>query len=75
MTGEDFDEPFPPGVNRSLLELHGRVFSETWDVPDGVLDTVHERLLAWAGKEYGDLAISRPTRHEQFVTVGRIPPV
>jgi SAM-dependent methyltransferase len=46
-----------------LIELlHRRTFSASWDVSDEVMDTVNERLLAWARETYGDL--EHPVRSE-----------
>jgi hypothetical protein len=44
---------FAPG---DLLDaLHARSFSQSWDVPQEILDGVHEQLLSWAQKQYGAL--------------------
>jgi|SRR5947209_397396 len=48
--------------------LHQRTFSASWDLPDAILDGVHERLLAWARESYGDIA--QPVRSEsEFVLI------
>jgi ubiquinone/menaquinone biosynthesis C-methylase UbiE len=39
----------------ALEEQQNRVFSASWVVPDDVLATVHEKMMAWARDRYGDL--------------------
>lgn len=46
-----------------------RTFSQSWDVPEDVLTTVHQRMLRWAREHYGNIDEPVPTRGEFLVSV------
>jgi ubiquinone/menaquinone biosynthesis C-methylase UbiE len=54
-----------------LEEQRQRTFSASWNVPDGVLESVHQKMVAWATEEYGDIERVIPTRFEFTVAVSR----
>jgi SAM-dependent methyltransferase len=57
----------------SLREQRDRVFSATWDVPDDVLETVHQKMVLWVRERYGDPEVELPSRWEFMVSVSRFP--
>jgi ubiquinone/menaquinone biosynthesis C-methylase UbiE len=50
-----------------------RTYSMSWEVPDDVLISVHERMLSWARQQYGDVRRSLSSEYECFVSVSRFP--
>jgi hypothetical protein len=57
-----------------LLEAQrNRIFSESWRVPDDVLETVHARMLTWAREQYGDLDQTMSSRLEFLLSVSQFP--
>ena len=63
----DWIDQFPP---IDLIDaLHQRTFSQTWDVPNDVLDVVHEKLVAWATDQFGDVNRTVESREEFMLTV------
>lgn len=53
--------------------LYDRNFSHTWDIPQEIMDPAHDRLLAWAREEYGDLEAPVPGDHGFILSVARVP--
>ncbi len=48
-----YPAPFAP---REVIEaIAARVFSDTWDIPDEVLEATLPELREWAAREYGDV--------------------
>lgn len=56
-----------------LRGQRNRVFSASWDVPETVLEDVHQRMMVWAKERYGDLNAELPSRWEFIVSVSRFP--
>jgi ubiquinone/menaquinone biosynthesis C-methylase UbiE len=57
-----------------LIEAHHlRMFSQTWEVADDVLEKAHRCLLEWASDKYGDLDRPVPNADEFMVTIARWP--
>jgi len=56
-----------------LEEQRKRVFSHSWDVPDGVLETVNERMVAWATNRFGSLDAALRSEREFMLSVNRFP--
>jgi len=64
-------EPFRPrDLLRQQLE---RCFSASWDVPDDVLRSVHDRLEVWIRERYGDLEQEMQSPEEFWLLVSRFP--
>ncbi len=65
------------GVEFVPIELinrqRDRTFSHSWTVSDEVMEAVHQRLLAWAREEYGDLERPILERQEFWVSASRWP--
>jgi SAM-dependent methyltransferase len=55
-----------------LEQMRTRTFSQSWEVPDDVLARVHERMLAWAEKELGDLHNKQAVTEEFSVMATRL---
>lgn len=62
---------FPP--IELIDRIHARTFSAAWDLPDSVMDTAHERLLAWARQTYGDLDQPVQSESEFLLITARWP--
>ncbi len=59
-------------VPRTVLEeQRNRVFSQTWEVPDDVLETVSARMGVWATDRYGSLDTVLRSESEFLITVHR----
>jgi SAM-dependent methyltransferase len=54
-----------------IESLRARTFSQSWDVPDEILEVVHQKLLDWASVELGDLHASSPVSEEFALLVTR----
>lgn len=42
-------------LREEIEHFEGRLYSETWDIPDEIFDQGVKELRAWAVREYGDL--------------------
>jgi ubiquinone/menaquinone biosynthesis C-methylase UbiE len=57
-----------------LLErVRARTFSQSWDIPEDVLERVHQKLLTWGEKELGDLRKTQTVTEEFGLLVTRFP--
>lgn len=57
-----------------LLEAQrNRVFSQSWDLPDDVLNVVHEKLLGWTQDRYGDPTERVTSKSEFTLSICRWP--
>jgi ubiquinone/menaquinone biosynthesis C-methylase UbiE len=57
-----------------LNEQRTRVFSHSWEVPEDVLEAVHERMVTWTNERYGSLDTVLRSEREFLLTVNRFPP-
>lgn len=59
--------PIVPG---DLIDrFHAREYSHTWNVPDEVLDQVHDALQRWSLARYGSLELALPSAWEFNLSV------
>jgi ubiquinone/menaquinone biosynthesis C-methylase UbiE len=56
-----------------LDEQRQRVFSHSWDVPDDVLEGVHQRMLQWTTERYGSAETLLRSEREFLLTVHQFP--
>jgi ubiquinone/menaquinone biosynthesis C-methylase UbiE len=57
-----------------LLEAQrSRTFSESWSLPEDILEAVHPRMLAWARERYGEIDRPLPSHWEFLLSVSRFP--
>lgn len=56
-----------------LDEQRRRVFSHSWEVPDGVLESVHQRMLQWTTERYGSAETILHSEREFLLTVHQFP--
>ena len=47
--------PYRFNLRAELDRFASRLYSETWDLPEGIFDASMKELRAWAASEYGDL--------------------
>jgi ubiquinone/menaquinone biosynthesis C-methylase UbiE len=57
-----------------LDEQRTRVFSHSWEVPDDVLEAVHQRMLTWTTERYGSPDTALRSEGEFLLSVSRFPP-
>lgn len=56
-----------------LIEaMHRRTFSASWNVPDEVVEPVHQKLLAWGEETFGDLNAPLAEEEEFLIDVCRL---
>ncbi|MGH2449218.1 MAG: methyltransferase domain-containing protein [Chloroflexota bacterium] len=56
----------------SFVELlHARTFSASWDVPQPILESTHQKLQKWVRARYGDLHQSLESSYEFLISVTR----
>lgn len=55
-----------------LNEARNQVFSHSWEVPDDVLEMVHERMAKWATDRYGSLETVLHSEREFLLSVSRL---
>jgi ubiquinone/menaquinone biosynthesis C-methylase UbiE len=61
-------------VPADLIErIHQRSFSQSWDVPEPIMDAANERLLTWARERYGDITHPLTTANEFSFLLARWP--
>ena len=53
--------------------LRERVFSQTWEVSDVVLERVHQQLFQWSQERYGNLEQAVPSQWELLLSVSTFP--
>jgi ubiquinone/menaquinone biosynthesis C-methylase UbiE len=59
---------------RSVLDAQrSQVFSHSWDVPEDVLETVHQRMVAWATDRFGSLDADLRSEREFLLSVHGFP--
>jgi SAM-dependent methyltransferase len=57
-----------------LIEsIHRRTFSQSWEVPDDIMDEAHERMLQWARERFDDPAQPVATEEEFGFMLARWP--
>jgi SAM-dependent methyltransferase len=57
-----------------LIEsIHSRTFSQSWEVPDEIMDEAHEQMLRWARERFGDPSQPVVTEEEFGFTLARWP--
>ena len=52
-------------------DLAGRMYSDTWQIPQPVLETTVIELRDWATREYGDLDQAVPEEHRLLLDIAR----
>lgn len=58
-----------------LLEAQrARTFSQSWDVPDDVLERAHEQMVRWGTERIGDLRTQQRVSEDFWVMVTRFTP-
>lgn len=58
----------------SVLEsLRTRTWSQTWTVPDDILEKAHLHMVGWINEQYGDPSREIPVREEFVVTMALWP--
>jgi len=61
-------------VPRAVLEeQRNRIFSHSWDVPNDVLETVNERMVAWSTDRYGSLDAALRSERRVFAFCEPVP--
>jgi ubiquinone/menaquinone biosynthesis C-methylase UbiE len=59
---------------RSVLDAQrSQIFSHSWDVPEDVLEAVHQRMVAWATDRYGSLDTRLRSEREFLLSVHGFP--
>lgn len=64
-------EALRPGT--LLDDQRHRVFSQSWDVPEDVLEAVYGRMVEWTTEKYGSLEAPLRSEQEFLLSVNRFP--